>query len=518
MKRTTKIYWLALILFVLPVLACNLPVGPNARPPGSAPGGAAGGGPAAQNTQQAQLFPLPTLTTIPGEPMPEGPLVPPLQPGESPFGDLPYTYFTQPGDTLPAVAARFGVTPEQITSAAPLTADGLLPTGLALQMPMPFPPSAYPNALLPDSEIVYGPTTVDFDLAAYVNTAGGYLAGYTEMVDNETLTGAQIIQKVATETSTNPRLLLAVLEYRSGWVHGQPRNPRPQFPIGFEVDAYQGLAKELSLTVRFLSQGYYGWRDGSLLELEFVNGSKVLISPQLNAGTVAVQHLFSRLLDQPAWEQALYGPDGVVQTYTTMFGDPWQRAAAAGPLFPDGVQPPELTLPFASGEAWSLTGGAHLAWGVGSPRGAIDLAPVTGEKPCVVSRAWALAAAPGVVVRSARAGVALDLDGDGLEQTGMVLFYYHMASKERVPAGTVLPQDGRIGHPSCEGTRATGTHLHLARKYNGEWLPLDGTIPFVMSGWTAHAGKRPYEGILTRGDQVVTAYPDGERGALIIRD
>ena len=79
-------------------------------------------------------------------------------------------------------------------------------------------------------------------------------------------------------------------------------------------------------------------------------------------------------------------------------------------------------------------------------------------------------------------------------------------------------QDERIGHPSCEGTRATGTHLHLARKYNGEWLPLDGMVPFVMSGWTAHAGQRVYEGFLIRGDQIVTAHPDGERGALIIRD
>jgi murein DD-endopeptidase MepM/ murein hydrolase activator NlpD len=516
MKPTTKIRWVFLILFVFPILACNLPVGPGTRPPRRP----AGGFPAAQATQNAQLFPLPSPTPpAPGEP-PAEPGVSPLLPGDAqPFGDLPYTYFAQPGDTLTAVAARFQVAPEVIRSTGPIVPEGLLRPGQALILPDPFPPSAYPNALLPDSEVVYGPSAADFDVAGYVVSAGGYLSTYQETVDNETLSGAQIIQKVATETSTNPRLLLAVLEYGSGWVLGQPRNAQPQYPIGFFVGTHQGLSKELSLTVRYLSQGYYGWRDGSFTELEFINGQKVRVSPQLNAGSVAVQHLFTKLHDRPAWEQALYGSrNGIVQTYTSMFGDPWERAARAGPLFPDGVQLPQLTLPFAPGEAWSLTGGAHIAWGVGSPRGAIDLAPVTGEKPCVVSRAWALAAAPGMVVRSEHSGLALDLDGDGREQTGLVLFYYHMAREERTRVGTVLPQDGRIGHPSCEGTRATGTHLHLTRKFNGEWLPLDGMLPFVMSGWTAHAGPRAYEGTLTRGDQVVTAYPDGERGALIIRE
>jgi len=521
MKHRFKIVLVSLILFVFPILACNLPIGPDARRPVATATPDA----AVQATQEAQLFPIPTLAPgapgtpgAPGAPTPVDPGLAPLQPGQSPFGDLPYTYFTQPGDTLSAVAARFAVPPESITADEAFPEVGLIPAGRALRMPEPFPPSAYPNALMPDSEVVYGPSAADFDTAAYVASAGGYLSTYKEMVDNATLSGAQIIQKVAVETSTNPRLLLAVLEHQSGWVLGQPRNAQPQYPLGFSVGTHQGLARELSLAVRYLSQGYYGWRDGSMTELGFINGNKVRISPQLNAGTVAVQMLYTQLLDQPAWEQALYGGSGVVQTYTSMFGDPWERAARVGPIFPDGLQPPELTLPFAPGQAWSLTGGAHIAWGVGSPRGAIDLAPVTGEKACAVSIAWALAAAPGVVARSERAGVALDLDMDGSEATGWVLFYYHMANHERVKAGTVLEQDERIGHPSCEGTRATGTHLHLARKYNGEWLPLDGMVPFVMSGWTAHAGQRVYEGFLIRGDQIVTAHPDGERGALIIRD
>jgi len=64
-----------------------------------------------------------------------------------------------------------------------------------------------------------------------------------------------------------------------------------------------------------------------------------------------------------------------------------------------------------------------------------------------------------------------------------------------------------IGHPSCEGGPASGTHLHIARKYNGEWIGAAGPLPFKMDGWTPHTGFRPYEGTLNREGQVVVASP-----------
>jgi len=39
--------------------------------------------------------------------------------------------------------------------------------------------------------------------------------------------------------------------------------------------------------------------------------------------------------------------------------------------------------------------------------------------------------------------------------------------------------------------------VHVVRRFNGEWIPADGPLPFVMSGWTAHAGSAPYLGNLT---------------------
>jgi murein DD-endopeptidase MepM/ murein hydrolase activator NlpD len=200
-----------------------------------------------------------------------------------------------------------------------------------------------------------------------------------------------------------------------------------------------------------------------------------------------------------------------------MFGDSWARAASIEPLFPLGLVQPPLELPFATGERWSLTGGPHEAWKTGSPRGALDLAPVTGEPACAVSRLWISAPAAGLVVRSQRNVVAIDLDGDGFEQTGWVLVFFHVADKERIPAGTWVAADDRIGHPSCEGGRSTGTHVHITRKYNGEWIAADGPLPLVLSGWQAYAGEKNYLGELRRGAQVAVASPVGPRTSIVTR-
>jgi hypothetical protein len=62
-----------------------------------------------------------------------------------------------------------------------------------------------------------------------------------------------------------------------------------------------------------------------------------------------------------------------------------------------------------------------------------------------------------------------------------------------------------VGYPSCEGGTANGTHIHIARKYNGEWIPVDSVISFNLDGWIAHVGNEPRQGTLTRGDQTIIA-------------
>ncbi len=430
----------------------------------------------------------------------------------------PIAYITRSGDTLPALVRRFGVDPSLILSRDSLPSEGLIDPNLELTIPDPSGPARYPSAILPDSEVVDSPSAADFSIEEYIQEKNGFLSAYTETVDSETLTGAQIVRRVSLEHSVNPRLLLAFLEFRSGWVLGQPASSADrQHPIGFYIPGYSGLYKELALAAKQINTGYYGWRTGELTRLDFPKNTSARLSPQLNAGSVAVQFLFSRFHNQTAWGEALYGSQGFLILYQKMFGDPWGRAARFEPLFPAGLQTVQLELPFQPGERWSFTAGPHSAFSTGDALGALDFSPVTGQPPCAISTAWATASAPGVIVRADSGGVVLDLDGDGLEQTGWDIIYMHLAVQDRVRAGTRVQTDDRLGHPSCEGGNATGSHVHIARKYNGEWIAADGPLPFILSGWEVHAELSAYFGTLTKGDQLATARSDGSHSSTIMR-
>jgi len=63
----------------------------------------------------------------------------------------------------------------------------------------------------------------------------------------------------------------------------------------------------------------------------------------------------------------------------------------------------------------------------------------------------------------------------------------------------------RIGYPSCEGGPSTGVHLHLARRWNGEWIPADQDVPFILSGWVSSGAGVEYDGTLSREGRTVEA-------------
>jgi hypothetical protein len=164
-----------------------------------------------------------------------------------------------------------------------------------------------------------------------------------------------------------------------------------------------------------------------------------------------------------------------------------------------------MELPFQKGVTWSFTGGPHGGWDSGSAWAAMDFAPPQDELGCFPNASWDTAVADGLILRAHNGAVIQDLDNDGYEQTGWVVFYMHVEANERVQPGTYLYTGDPVGHPSCEGGVSTGTHLHIARKYNGEWIPADGPIPFNLGGWISSGNGIEYDGFLTRGNQVIEA-------------
>ena len=440
----------------------------------------------------------------------------------------PIVYQAQEGDTLSVVATHFGVSKDQIRYQGTLPDNSFINPGTRLVIPQVLINTTSGTHLLPDSEFVNSRAVEDSDFPAdpvrFVEEAGGYLSIPREYQHTTLINGGEIVQQIAENNSINPFLLLALLEYQSNWVYGEPQNlVQLKYPLG-EIDYQQeGLVYQLRWAVNQLSIGYYGWREGRLTEIylrDSENPSQVVtarIDPTLNAGTVALQYYFSQIYDSEEWIQALDENTGFIATYRSLFGDPANRREYE-PLFSHNLEQPPLELPFTPGTVWNYTGGPHGAWEGEGSWAAIDFAPSGFGGECSRSFAYVTASAPGLVIRAEDGVVELDLDGDGDTRTGWVLLYLHIATQGRlVQVGDWVETGDKLGHPSCEGGISTGTHVHMARKYNGEWMAANGPIPLVLSGWAAHNGSKPYAGTLSKDGLMIRASSYSAPGSQISR-
>lgn len=443
-----------------------------------------------------QIAPASVATALPTRPT--------YKPGEL------VDYIAQTGDSLPALAKRFNTNIDEILAANPqVPRDATtMPPGMPMKLPI------YYRALwgssfqiIPDHAYVNGPSSTGFNTAAYVSSQTGWLKDYRSYVGGEWKSGAELVDYVAINYSINPRLLLAILEYQGGALT-QPEPPVKKKLLRLERPFWETPYLQLVLAANILNNGYYGWRIGSLIEFEDAGAILIRPDPWQNAGSVALQYYYSLMFTGDEYARAI-GPEGISKTYQFFFGNPWEKDVE---FMPGSLQQPDLRLPFPSDQTWNFTGGPHTGWGTGEPFSAVDFAPPSKQSGCIPAQPenFATAVADGLVVRSSIDGVALDLDKDGNERTGWVIYYLHLATEQRAPLGVDLKAGDMIGYPSCEGGRSTGTHVHIARKYNGEWIVADSVIPFALSGWTAHNGSKAYLGTLTKGGATVIACECGD--------
>lgn len=356
--------------------------------------------------------------------------------------------------------------------------------------------------LIPDAELVYGPALGDFNVRDFIEMQAGYLADYSEEVGETCMSGAQIVEYISLLYSVNPRLLLAVLEYRSHWVSEALPEYQGEYPINAAQSERDGLFRQLSWAANELNRGFYIHEAGALGSFNLPDGTVIDVENDLNHASAALQYFFGLFMDQHDWELAV-SPLGLYTSYMRLFGDPFQFEWMD--LYPADLQQPVLQLPFAQGERWHFTSGPHSAWGDGAGWAALDFSPPGEGVACYESDAWVRAAADGRITYAQDGAVLLDLDGDGNNGTGWVLLYMHIASDGRVQSGTMLQAGDAIGHPSCEGGISSGTHVHIARRYNGVWVSADRDIPFVMSGWISRGTGAQYEGELVLNDIAVEA-------------
>jgi LasA protease len=430
-------------------------------------------------------------------------------------------YTAQAGDTLPYLAQRFNTTVAQILEANSFIPPSAttMPPGMPMKIPIYYIPLwGSPYRIIPDSHFINGPVQVGFDSSQFVAAHPGWLKDYQEYAADANRSGAEIVDYVAHSYSVSPRLLLALLEYQAGAL-SEPVFPSElqDYPLGYENWGHKGLYLQLIWAANLLNNGYYSYKTLHLTQLEHRDGRIERFDPWQNAASVSLMNYFNTIFDYTGYLQAIL-PDGLTKTYNTLFGDPWQNEQ---PHIPGSLAQPEFILPFEPDDVWALTGGPHTGWGTGEPLAALDFAPPSKTSGCIPSGVWAVAVSSGVVVRSETGEVMLDLDGDGDERTGWDVFYLHVGTEGRAPLGAALKQGDPVGHPSCEGGSATGTHVHVARKYNGEWVPAEGmggVLAFNLEGWVAHNGSLPYLGTLTRNSLIVTACTCSNAASFIASD
>jgi LasA protease len=424
---------------------------------------------------------------------------PTYQPGEL------VEYTAQPGDTLPALAVHFNTTVQEIRAANSFIPDDAttMPPGMPMKIPIYYEPLwGSPYQIIPDAQFINGPAAIDFDPVVYVKSTPGWLKTYSTYILDRNRDAGEMIQYVATNYSVSPRLLVAILEYQLGAISQAeaPEGIEESYPLGINDTSARGLYRQLAAVANSLNNSYYDWRSGDLREYYLADGKLVRPDPWQNAATVALQVFFAQRLSPSDYEFAV-SENGFAATYNRLFGDPW----TAAPHIPGSLHQPDMHLPFPAGTSWTYTGGPHTPWGEGPPYGALDFAPPVVVGGCISTDEFATAVADGVISRTGIGIAVLDLDNDGDERSGWVMFYLHLAAEDRLQVGQQVQAGQIIGHPSCEGGKSTGTHIHIARKYNGEWILAEGPLAFNLDGWIASNGPVPYAGYLKRNGHTITA-------------
>ena len=224
-----------------------------------------------------------------------------------------------------------------------ITNPNLIEVGQVITIPAPEPgPTAPGFKIIPDSELINGPSQVDFDLADFIQSSDGYLKDYEELYEGEQLSGTAIVERVSREYSVNPRLLLAILEYSSKWVSsGNISEEEQLYPAGLVDPFRKGLYKQLAWAANELNRGYYLWRVNALPAVITMEGNIIPMDPTINAGTAGVQHLLSKLYEYDDWYKSVH-QDGFFLTYNEMFGYPFEFTV--DPVIPVELSQPELQL------------------------------------------------------------------------------------------------------------------------------------------------------------------------------
>ncbi|MBN2385670.1 MAG: fibronectin type III domain-containing protein, partial [Anaerolineales bacterium] len=350
-------------------------------------------------------------------------------------------------------------------------------------------------SLLADGQFVYGPNAADFSLAAYLEQAAPHLSPYAEPLDGR-----------ADYNSINPRVYLALMEMATGLVSNPDPAPEElENPFGLPENGFLAQVDALSTTATsayYEHLYFYSALDPAtrtLPPLGLLDGTWLTVLSETNAGSYAILAALASFetADQILLSADNNNPDGFLQTYLRLFPDDDPLDTSNQLYIPGEVSiqaiPPAglLQLPYTRGETWYF-GGVHNYAGGTTPTdmSSLDFFPAGLSWNSDTSNAWVVAAADGTALRRSACNFSIDHGG------GWETRYYHLEGTLAYN-NTQIYQNDRIGilantlaEAICDGGSSTGPHVHFSLRYNGAYVPINGT---ALSGWVAHAGRWSYD-------------------------
>jgi len=342
--------------------------------------------------------------------------------------------------------------------------------------------------VLSDGQFVYGPNMRGFVLQDYLELNAPHLSSY-----------AGELYGRAEYYSINPRIYLTMMEMRSQAI-SMPKNEEMQDFLGLKTGDLNSQIEYLSdamLNAYYLHINVYTSLPVAQRKLEPLltpSGSRIVVSPETNAGTYAIiagfaaldVHDLSAILDRD-------DPNGFFKTYVKLFGvspinennSIYGNVSMASPAVPPATL---LQLPFLRGLSWKF-GGVHDTsggGGVGTPlndASSLDFYPSGSVWNIDTSNMWVVAAASGIPTKFSACG--FKVSHSGIINQGWETTYYHLENIQNY-AGSININDkigviaNTLAEAVCTGGSASGPHVHFSLKYNGVYVAINGT---ALSGW-----------------------------------
>ncbi len=370
------------------------------------------------------------------------------------------------------------------------------------------------EVILSDGQFVYGPNALDFDMEAFLRAN-----------DSPLIEHLQALRDWSMYASVNPRVLLTLIEMRSGLVTGGGGLDLDD-PFGYpDLDFEAEIEKvTVDLALDFYAHLYsYGARSNGggrsqegLVALPLTHGGEIQVPGDTPSGSAAV---LQRLADMPTRgdAQAMAAESlasEFLATYEALFpgDDPLDDSNDINPASP----PPStlLQFPFPLGASWWFSG-AH-SWnggGYGPPYSSMDFGTAGNICESPPTHLWSVAAAWGVGYHPYGYSCWYRIShGNGWETS-----YYHLLNVRGDGGADRNDPIGTIACETCAGGFATGPHVHFSLLYNGAYYDLQGTH---LSGWRIDVGEGSYYGGFIERDGVRlypynTVFNDGIPGETI---